>query len=144
MVSKVQEIINITKEDELLKELASFENAVEKRIKPIEDLLGVDIRSAEEVTVQNHLTAVDAYRQIAVRIFALSACFLEHAKSPYFALVKGTEFERNSKQKQLIAPFAGLAARCEGLVKSIDSRVNLCKVLLRVSGEGYSDNRIAA
>lgn len=142
MVSKVADVIAITKEEDLKKEMTEFEAAAEKRIKPVEDLLSKDVRSAEEITVQNHMTAVDAYRQVAVRIFALAACFLEHSKSAYFTLAKGTEFERKAKQYALIAPFTGLTARYEGLIKSIDSRVNLCKVLLRVSGDNNINTSI--
>jgi hypothetical protein len=143
MISTVQGIIALTTEADLLKEMAAFETAADKRIAPIEKLLAVDIRSTEETTVQNHMTAIDAHRQAAVRIYALAACFLEHAKSPYFGLAtKGTEFERSSKQKQIIAPFTGMSVRYEGLVRSIDSRVNLCKVLLRVSGDNTTNTNI--
>ncbi len=142
MISSVIEIIKLTKAEDLTKEMEVFVAAADKRIEPIEKLLAKDIRSAEEITVTSHMTAVDAYRQVAVRIFALAACFLEHAKSPYFALVNGTEFQRNSKQKQMIAPFTGMYERYNGLVKSIDSRVNLCKVLLRESGDNTANTRI--
>jgi hypothetical protein len=142
MVSSVQEIIKLTKAEDLVKEMEVFETAANKRIEPIEELLRKDIRSGEEITVQNHMTKIDSYRQVAVRIFALAACFLEHAKSPYFALVNGTEFQRNSKQKQMIAPFTGMYERYDGLVKSIDSRVNLCKVLLRAAGDNNTNTSI--
>ena len=142
MVSKVSDIIRITVEADLLKEMESFESACEKRVQHLEDLLSIDIRSGEEVTVQNHMTAVDSYRQIVVRIFGLTTCFLEHAKSSYFALASGTEFQRNAKQKQLIAPFMGMSTRYEGLIRSIDSRVNVCKILLRVANDGMNSNAI--
>jgi hypothetical protein len=142
MVSTVRDIIKLTKESDLIKEMEAFELAAAKRIAPVEELLDIDIRSGEEITIQNHMSKVDSYRQTSVRIFGLTACFLEHAKSPYFALDKGTEFQRNSKQKQLIAPFMGMFIRFEGLIKSIDSRVNLCKVLLRVSNEGMGSSHI--
>ena len=134
-VSTVAQIIAITEESSLIQELGLFEKAVEKRIEPIENLLSLDIKSANEFTLEQHMSKIDSYRQISVKIHALASCFLEHAKSPYFALAKGTGFERESKQKQLTAPFQGMVVRYEGLVKSIDSRVNMVKTLLRLQDE---------
>jgi hypothetical protein len=145
-VSTVSDIIAITTEEKLMEEMQAFSRALDKRIKPIEDLLSFDVRSNsenEDVT-EKHMTAVECQRQAAVRCHSLSACFLEHAKSPYFRLKRGkdvSEDDRRSKEKMLVAPFEGLAVRTEGLVKSIDSRVNLCKVLLRLVDERVNNKR---
>jgi hypothetical protein len=141
MVSKVSEIIAITKEADLIKEMTAFENAIDKRLKSVEDLLDMDVNSSNEFAIEKHMSVVESYRQIAVRVHSLAACFLEHSKSPWFTLSKSkdiSEFDRHAKQKQMVAPFFGLEARSEGLIKSIDSRVNMCKVLLKLT-----DDRLA-
>lgn len=145
-VSTVAQIIEITTEDKLIEEMKMFDRAMEKRIEPIETLLSVDVRaqSGSEQAVEDHMTAIESQRQAAVRLHALSACFLEHAKSPWFALKKtaGVNAEMiRSKEKMLVAPFEGMTTRAEGLVKSIDSRVNLCKVLLRLFDERVNGKR---
>lgn len=145
-VSSIAEIIAITSEQKLIEEMALFEKALDKRVEPIEKLLQIDVRaqSDSEVSVENHMTAVESKRQSAVRYHALAACFLEHAKSPYFRLKKGngvSEDDRRSKEKMLVAPFEGLSVRTEGLIKSIDSRTNLCKVLLRLVDERVNGQR---
>ena len=146
MVSTVADIVAITSETELQNEMRAFEKALERRVEPIEKLLNVDIRAQaeSESSVEDHMTAIESKRQTAVRIHSLSACFLEHAKSPYFLLKKGpgvTAEDRRSKEKMLVAPFEGLVVRTEGLVKSIDSRTNLCKVLLRLVDERVNNQR---
>lgn len=145
-VSTISDIIAITSEDKLLDEMRVFEQTLMKRIDPIEQLLRVDIRSQSnsEDSVEDHMTAVESRRQDAVRYHSLAACFLEHAKSPYFRLKKTkdiSEDDRRSKEKMLVAPFEGLTVRTEGLIKSIDSRTNLCKVLLRLADERVNGQR---
>ena len=90
------------------------------------------------------MASVESRRQSAVRLHSMCACFLEHSKSSLFALKKGagiSELDRRQKEKFLVAPFEGLTVRTEGLVKSIDSRVNLCKILLRLTDERLTGNR---
>ena len=130
-VSSIAEIIAITSEQKLIEEMALFEKALDKRVEPIEKLLQINVRaqSDNEVSVEDHMTAIESKRQSAVRYHALAACFLEHAKSPYFRLKKGngvSEDDRRSKEKMLVAPFEGLSVRTEGLIKSIDSRAATC------------------
>jgi hypothetical protein len=145
-VSTVAQIIEITDEVNLVAEMKIFDKAMEKRIEPIELLLAVDVRSQSqsEQSVEDHMSKIEAQRQAAVRLHSLSACFLEHAKSPYFRLKKGkdiSEDDRRSKEKMLVAPFTGMTVRTEGLVKSIDSRVNLCKMLLKLFDERVNGKR---
>lgn len=141
MIKSVSDIIAITKEENLIKEMSAFELAAENRMAMVEGLLTQDIKSSNEFAIEKHMSTVESFRQTAVRIHALAMCFLEHAKSQWFTLSKGkeiSEFDRHAKQKQMVAPFAGLESRTEGLIKSIDSRVNMCKVLLRLT-----DDRLA-
>jgi hypothetical protein len=134
-VSTWEQIISITKEEDLFKELGSFEQAAAKRVKLVEDLLILNVRKMNEENMEIHAAEVESYRQAAVRIHSLAACFLEHAKSTYFALSTGTEATKRAKEKMLTAAFEGMVVRYEGLVRSIDSRVNLCKALLRLNDE---------
>jgi hypothetical protein len=145
-VSSIRDIIKITSEATLMEELAVFEKTLETRILPIENLLRVDVRaqSDNEQSVEDHMTAIESKRQDAVRYHALAACFLEHSKSSYFALKKApgvTGEDKRAKEKMLMAPFEGLSVRTDGLIRSIDSRVNLCKVLLRLMDERFTNQR---
>jgi hypothetical protein len=145
-VSSISDIIAITSETKLLEEMSIFEKNLEARLKPIEALLDVDIRSqsGSETSLEDHMTAVEAMRQKAVRYHSLAACFLEHAKSSWFRMKKingVSEDDRRAKEKMLVAPFEGLTVRTEGTIKSIDSRVNLLKVLLRLIDERVNNMR---
>jgi hypothetical protein len=145
-VSTISDIIKITSEKGLIDEMAIFEKALAKRVEPVEALLRIDIRaqSDNESSVEDHMTAVESQRQAAVRCHALAACFLEHSKSSYFSLKKGkdvSELDRRQKEKMLVAPFEGLSVWTEGLIRSIDSRTNLCKVLLRLVDERVNNQR---
>lgn len=145
-VSTVAQIIDITTEEKLVEEMKAFDKAMEKRVEPIELLLSIDVRSQSnsEQNVEDHMSAVESQRQAGVRLHSLAACFLEHAKSPYFALKKaaGVNAEMiRAKEKMMIAPFEGMTVRAEGLVRSIDSRVNLCKMLLRLFDERVNGKR---
>lgn len=141
MVSTYAQIIAITKEEDLFKEMGALEAAADKRIAPAEKLLNIDVRGSQETTLENHMSQVDSHRQMVVRLHSLAACFLEHAKSSTFALVSGTEATKRAKEKQLTAAFEGMVVRYEGLIRSIDTRVNLCKALLRLVDEREKGQR---
>jgi hypothetical protein len=120
-------------------EFQSFDRAFEKRVEGIEELLKKDVRSArDETDLECHMAEIDSHRQTVVRLHALATTFLEHSKSSWFLLKKTTgvsDTDRRAKEKTLSAPFSGLTQRTEGMIKSIDSRVNLCKSLLRLADE---------
>jgi hypothetical protein len=139
LVSTCWEVTQIHDETTLLAEFRAFDRAFEEKVIPIEELLKLDVRSAQdEIDLEMHGASVEAYRQRIVRLHALAITFLEHSKSTWFLLKKTTgigEADRRAKEKMLSAPFSGLTERTDGLVKSIDSRVNLCKALLKVADE---------
>lgn len=141
MVSTYAQVIAVTNEEDLFREMAALEVAADKRIEPIEKLLSIDVRGSQETTLESHMSQVDSYRQKSVRLHSLAACFLEHAKSSNFALTSGTEATKRAKEKQLTAAFEGMVVRYEGLIKSIDTRVNLCKSLLRLVDEREKGQR---
>jgi hypothetical protein len=132
-VSRVQQILALTKESELMAEMAKFEDAIYEAGDPLLRLLRLDVRSNDVANLLDHMTSVERWRERTTRWFGLATCFVSHCKSDHFIVKreKGiSDFDREAYQKRLLAGFLGLETWLEGLVKSVDSRVNLCKKLL--------------
>jgi len=145
-VSRVQQILRITKEEDLVCEMGKFEDAVYDAGAPLLVLLSQDVRSTDVVSLLDHMTEVERWRERVCRWHALAKCFLEHCKSDHFIVVrqKGvTDFERTAYQKKLTAGFAGLETWLEGVVDSVDSRVNLCKKLAGLDEAGSRSTRFS-
>lgn len=133
-ISRVQQILKITKEDELITELGKFEDAIYSAGAPLIKLLSQDVRQSEVSNLLDHLTSVEKWRDRVCRWHSLARCFEEHTKSDHFTIrrtdgCKITEFDRLSYQKKLSAGFIGLEVYLEQMIRSIDSRTNLCKKL---------------
>jgi hypothetical protein len=139
--SKIRDVLAITKEDDLLSELGRFEDALTEELRPVQSLLAKDVRTTDVASIEDHMTNVERYRERICRFHGLALCFLDHCKSDHFKLirVKGvTEFDREAYQKRLTAGFKGLEAYLANLIDCIDSRVNDCKILLRLGEDGTS------
>jgi hypothetical protein len=140
-VSRVAQILAITSEQKLLAELKKFEDSVYDRVHPLRVLLAKDVHTQEVASIQNHMTDVERWREKVLRYASLAKTFVAHCKSDHFILkreqgMKITEFDREAYQKKLLAGFVGLEYWLDGLVTTIDSRVNMCKVLLRLDEAG--------
>jgi hypothetical protein len=145
-VSRVRQILALTKEEDLVAELAKFEDAIYEAGAPLIRLLGQDVRSTDVISQLDHMTEVERWRERTSRWHSLAKCFVEHCKSDHFivARTKGvTEFERAAYQKRLTAGFVGLETWLEGLIYSIDSRVNLCKKLAGLEDNGRPNGRFS-
>jgi hypothetical protein len=145
-VSKVQQILALVKEEDLVREMGKFEDAIYEAGAPLLRLLAQDVRSTDVVSLLDHMTEVERWRERTSRWHALAKCFLEHCKSDHFIVIrtKGvTDFERTAYQKRLSAGFAGLETWLEGVVDSIDSRVNLCKKLAGLDEAGSRSTRFS-
>jgi hypothetical protein len=137
--SKIRQVLEITKEEDLVSELGKFEEAIETELAPLNSLLDQDVNSPDVNSVEKHMSNVERFRRRVVAFHALASCFLAHCKSDHFKLdkVKGvTEFDRESYQKRLTSGFIYLETLLKGVIDSIDSRVNLCKLQLKVGEEG--------
>lgn len=140
-VSRVSQILDIKDEKQLLAEMKKFEDSVYERIRPLRVLLVKDIHSSEVASIQNHMSDVERWRETVLRWSSLMKTFVSHCKSDHFIVkrepgMRITEFDREAYQKRLLAGFVGLDTWLEGVVDSIDSRVNMAKVLLRLDESG--------
>lgn len=132
-VSRIQQILAITKEADLLREMSTFEDAIYEAGAPLLRLLALDVRSNDVAVLMDHMTEVERWRERTCRWYSLAKCFVEHCKSDHFLVPKEkgvTDFTRTAYQKRLSAGFIGLECWLEGIVRCIDSRVNQCKKLL--------------
>ena len=132
-VSRVTQILKILKEADLMTEMGKFEDAIYEAGDPLLKLLRLDVRSTDVISLLDHMTEVERWRERVGRWHALAETFVQHCKSDHFIVKreKGiSDFDREAYQKRLLAGFLGLETWLEGLVKSVDSRVNLCKKLL--------------
>ena len=136
-INKLHQILSITKEEDLRQQFCLFENAVDDQLGPLVELLKKDIRSKDVSDIQNHMSDVERYRERVVRFYALSVAFLDHCKSAHFLIPKNkstTDFDREAYQKNLTHAFKGMSTYLEGLITSIDSRVNMAKKLTGLDG----------
>ena len=132
-VNKIQQILKITVETKLVSEMGLFEDSIDQVFDPLKGLLAEDVRARSVGLIEDHMTDVERYRERAVKALALATTFLYHCKSDHFIVPRAksvTEFDRASYQNHLRAPFEGMVTYLDGLVRTIDSRVNLCKKLL--------------
>jgi hypothetical protein len=132
-VSRMQHILAITKEEDLVSELGKFEDAIYEAGAPLIGLLRLDVRSQDVANMLDHMTEVERWRERVCRWHSLAVCFVSHCKSDHFTVKreKGiSDFDREAYQKRLLAGFLGLETWLDGMVRSVDSRVNMCKKFL--------------
>jgi hypothetical protein len=134
MINAIAQILKITKEEDLLTEFEAFETSLHTQLIELETKLSQSILSTEVTSVQSHMCLVESWRDRVTKYNMLTTSFVDHCKSTYFLLPDGKNvraIEKEAHQKKLQAGFVGLKAYTEELIKSVDSRVNLCKVVLR-------------
>jgi hypothetical protein len=135
-VSRIQQILSITQECELTKELGRFEDSIRSIALPLIKLLALDVRAENIAEITSHMMSVERWRERICRWHSLAKTFSEHTKSDHFLVRrvdggKTTEMDRSAYQKRLGAGFIGLEVYLENLIKCIDSRCNACKILVR-------------
>jgi hypothetical protein len=139
MVNSIAQVLKITKEETLFKEFEELETAYATKIQPLRVMLRSNPLTTDAGQIQNHMCEVGKWRDLIGKYNALMTSFVSHIKGSDFLLAKGPNvgvLEKEAYQKKLLAGFVGLAADTEQLIKSIDSRVNECKILLRVETQG--------
>lgn len=135
MINTISEILKITKEEDLLSEFQQFESALDNNLQALKMKLDSSLTNTDTSQIQNHMCFVESWRDRVTKYNALVTAFVEHAKSSYFIMPAGkgiTAPDRDAHQKKLLAGFLGMKSYTEELIRSIDSRVNLSKVLLRI------------
>ena len=141
MVSTIRQILEITKEADLKDQFGEFEDGVNTELHLLIQLLNKDVRTTEVASILDHMTAVERWREKVVRYLSLACAFHGHAKSDHFIVSKTkgqTEFDRNAYQKKLTCAFNGIEVYLEGLLYSLDSRVNVTKKLLGAEETNYN------
>jgi hypothetical protein len=145
MVSSVREILKVTEEEDLLKLQMQFDQDLEERLEVLNNLLDKNIRT-DYADIDGHMTLVESWRARLVRYFSLATAFVEHSKSETFLKEKGkgvTDKSQEAHLRHLSAGFKAHAVLLEGLITCVDSRVNLCKKLVGIEGDGAHYGRRA-
>ena len=138
MVNRVVDILRIKNEDDLFQEMEEFETVLVATLEPLRNKLAAQVMSDEVSQLEMHMTYVESWRDRVAQYLSFASTFVEHGKSTSFLLPAGknvTVADRDAYQKKMTAGFVGLRDDLEQMVKSIDSRVNLCKKLLGVESE---------
>jgi hypothetical protein len=144
MVSSIVEILKIRTEKDLHDALGEFEGTIEQTLKPLTDKLRQQVLTSEVQQLEMHMTFVESWRDRVAKALMFAAAFEQHGKSHYFLLPGGkniTTTDREAYQKSITSGASALCAYLEHLIRSVDSRVNLCKKLLGNEAEGNMNRR---
>jgi hypothetical protein len=132
-------VLKLKTEEELSKQFVEMENELDIRLKPLTEMLGKSIMSTDAGQLEQHMAFVEAQRYKLVRYAAVLEAMVNHIRGSFqLPKEKGITVEdRESNRYRLSAGFKGLQRYIEGLITGVDSRVNQCKMLLRLE-EGFS------
>lgn len=143
-VSSLVDILGIKTEAEFKAAIGDFETTIVSVFKPLTDKLRQQVLSSEVQQLELHMTFVESWRDRVAKALMLASAFEQHGKSHYFLLPGGkniTTTDREAYQRSIIAGAMALGLYFEQLLRSVDSRVNLCKKLLGNESEGAINNR---
>ena len=144
MISSIVDILKIRTEADLHHSMAEFEGAVELTLKPLTDKRKQQVLSQEVQQLELHMTFVESWRDRVAKALMLSSAFEQHGKSHHFLIPGGknvTATDRESYQRSITVTASALCTYLEQLLKSVDSRVNLCKKLLGNEEVGSTNKR---
>jgi hypothetical protein len=144
MIQSVRQIFQITSTEDLKHALDQFETELDAKVQPLVDMLQQNMLSTDVTSVELHMSFVESWRVRVVKYLSLASAFVEHAKDSTFLPAKATplegeekptkmsEIERDAYRRKMAGGFVALQIYLEGLVDSIDSRVNLCKKVMGI------------
>ena len=144
MVGSIVEILKIHNEKEFHDAMSEFEGTIEQTLKPLTDKLRQQVLTSEVQQLEMHMTFVESWRDRVAKCLMFATAFEQHGKSHWFLLPGGknvTATDREAYQKSITA---GASAKCiylEQLLRAVDSRVNICKILLRNEMESTINTR---
>lgn len=135
----IAEVLRIQDEDDFIKMLPKFEASLDLHLGELDQLLRKQVLSNEVPSIERHMVAVEHFRDEVGRLNAIAKAFVEHAQSSLFTLgskssvlaSKVTQGDKDAHVKKLSAGYKALYELLQEKIKSIDSRVNVCKILLR-------------
>jgi hypothetical protein len=139
----LSEIISIVKEEDLLNSFKLFEEHVNAKLVDVTYLLRTKMSTTDMVYAMDHMVTLSSNRDLVAQLNALAKTFVEHCQSSHFMLFakpgapthKASESDRGAHFKKLSAGFKGMYEMLQEKLKSIDERVNICKLILRQLGE---------
>jgi hypothetical protein len=138
MVHNVAEILDIIKEDELMKEFREFEETLREDIKPLQDFLDKQLFTSDVPELNAHMSFVESWRDRICRRLMLADAFVEHGKSSNFLVPHSKEvkaLDREAYVRKISAGMVAVRNYLENLIHNIDSRVNQCKKVLGIEGD---------
>lgn len=145
-VNTVVEILDIKTEAELKQIVREFEEVIITDLKPLTDKLKQQVLTTEVPQLELHMTYVESWRDRVAKRLMLATALESQGKSHAFLLATGkgvTATDRDAYMKTLTTGATAYAGYLENLLKSLDSRVNACKILLRNEVEGGKNSRYA-
>lgn len=141
-MQSIKEIFNINTVEALNAARDQFESELDAKLNPLIEKLQSNVLSTDVTSIETHMAFVESWRARCVRYHALASAFTDHAKDSTFLAaktngdadkpVKVSEIERDAHRRKLAGGFAALQTYLEGLIDSIDSRVNLSKKVLGI------------
>lgn len=144
-MQSIKEIFNITTVEALNAARDQFEGELTIKLKPLTEKLESNILSSDVPSIEQHMAFVEAWRSRLVRYHAMASAFTDHAKDSTFLgskvitsdekTVKVPEIERDAIRRKLSGGFSALQGYLEGLIDSVDSRVNLSKKVLGIEAD---------
>jgi hypothetical protein len=143
-VNSIVEILGIKTEADFKTAFGEFEGTVEATFKPLRDKLQQQVLSSEVQQLELHMTFVESWRDRVAKALMFASAFENHGRSHHFLLPSGkniTATDREAYQKSITAGSAALCVYFEQLLRSVDSRVNLCKKLLGSEVESNINRR---
>lgn len=143
-VNSIVDILKIKTEADFIHAVGEFEGTVELTFKPLTDKLRQQVLTSEVQQLELHMTFVESWRDRTAKALMIAEAFENHGRSHHFLMPGGkniTSTDREAYQKSITAGAAALCVYFEQLLKSVDSRVNLCKILLRNEMEGSTNTR---
>jgi hypothetical protein len=138
MLNTIAQAHGLLTEVDLADALVAYETDLSRELGPLEAQLSRNVITGAPGDIMQHMGYVETWRDRVTRFLMVAAACVEHAKSDNFEAVsdkKMTEERRKSYQRRLAGGWDALYGRLEQLIKSIDSRVNLCKKVLGIDSE---------
>jgi hypothetical protein len=140
-MQRIRDIFNINTVEELNAARDQFEQEINTKVEPLVAKLNQNVLSSDVASIEQHMAYVESWRARLVQYHSLASAFTDHAKDSTFLAAKTNgeenakripEIERDAFRRKLSGGFSALQGYLEGLIDSIDSRVNLAKKVLGI------------
>ena len=142
MIGSISDILKIKTVDELRAVGNDFPEEVRRVLATLQDQLRKNILSTDITDISLHMGLVESWRDRVATYLSFAAGLVDWSQSDRFLLTRAegepklAASERDGFQKELRAPFTALQVSLEQTIRSIDSRVNLCKRHLGLADDG--------